>query len=65
VAGLDRKEGGGVKVSTMDLHVRGRVPGLDQAGFEAAARQGEQGCPISNAIRNNVDIRLRAELESA
>ena len=65
VAALDRKEGGGVKVSTMDLHVRGRVPGLDQAGFEEAAREGEQGCPISNAIRNNVDIRLRAELESA
>ncbi len=65
VAALDRKEGGGVKVSTMDLHVRGRVPGLDQAGFEEAAREGEQGCPISNAIRNNVDIRLRAELEPA
>lgn len=65
VCALDRKPEGGVKVSTMDLHVRGVVPGLDQAGFEAAARQGEQGCPISNAIRNNVEIRLKAELESA
>jgi osmotically inducible protein OsmC len=62
---LDPKEGGGVRVSTMDLHVRGVVPGLDQSGFEELARQGEQGCPISNAIRNNVDIRLKAELESA
>jgi osmotically inducible protein OsmC len=59
---LDPKEGGGVRVSTMNLHVRGQVPGLDQAGFEEAARAGEQGCPISNAIRNNVTINLTAEL---
>jgi osmotically inducible protein OsmC len=53
----------GFKVSTMDLNVRGKVPGLDQAGFEEAARKGEQGCPVSNALRNNVDIRLKAQLE--
>jgi lipoyl-dependent peroxiredoxin len=56
--------GGGFEVSRMDLGVRGRVPGLDQAGFEQAARDGEQGCPISNAIRGNVDIRLTATLDS-
>jgi osmotically inducible protein OsmC len=60
---LDPKEGGGVYVSTMNLSVRGQVPGLDQAGFEEAARAGEQGCPISNAIRNNVAINLTATLE--
>jgi len=48
----------------MDLNVRGRVPGLDQAAFEEAAKAAEQGCPISNAIRNNVQIRLNATLES-
>ena len=62
VATFDRVEGG-FKVTTMDLTVRGRVPGLDQVGFEEAARQAEQGCPISNAIRGNVDIRLHATLE--
>ncbi len=50
-------------MTTMDLHVRGRVPGLDPQGFEEAARAGEEGCPISNAIRGNVEIRLTAELE--
>jgi osmotically inducible protein OsmC len=60
---LDRKQGGGVEVTTMNLTVRGQVPGLDQAGFEEAARAGEQGCPISNAIRNNVKINLTAVLE--
>jgi osmotically inducible protein OsmC len=60
---LDPKPGGGVFVSTVNLDVRGQVPGLDQAGFEAAAKEGEQGCPISNAIRNNVTINLTATLE--
>ena len=62
-AALDRADQG-FKVTSMDLDVRGRVPGLDQAGFEEAARAAEQACPISNAIRNNVPIRLNATLES-
>jgi lipoyl-dependent peroxiredoxin len=54
--------GDGFKITTMDLNVQGKVPGLDQAGFEAAAHQAEQGCPVSNALRNNVEIRLTAQL---
>ncbi len=54
---------GGFKISTMDLDVRGKVPGLDEAGFEQVARQAEQGCPVSNALRNNVQIRVNAHLE--
>lgn len=54
----------GFKVTTMDLDVRGKVPGLDQAGFEKVAQQAEQGCPVSNALRNNVQIRVQAHLES-
>ena len=56
------KVGDGWKVTTMDLEVHGRVPGIDQAQFEEAARAGEKGCPISNAIRNNVEIKLTAKL---
>ena len=55
---------GGFKISTMELDVRGRVPGLDEAGFEKVALQAEQGCPVSNALRNNVQIRVNAHLES-
>jgi lipoyl-dependent peroxiredoxin len=55
---------GGFKVSTMVLDVRGRVPGLDQAGFEKAAQQAGQGCPISGALRNNVAISVNSHLES-
>jgi len=55
---------GGWKVSTMVLDVRGRVPGLDQAGFEKAAQQAGEGCPASGALRNNVAISVNAHLES-
>lgn len=49
------------KVTASDLHVRGEVPGLDAAGFEDAAKRAEDLCPISNALRNNVEIRLHVD----
>jgi lipoyl-dependent peroxiredoxin len=51
-----------VKVTKMVLDVRGRVPGLDAEGFQSAAERGEEACPISNALRGNVDIQLNASL---
>jgi lipoyl-dependent peroxiredoxin len=54
---------GGLEISRVDLNVRGRVPGLDADGFEQAAREAEQACPVSNALRGNVQINLNAELE--
>ena len=60
---IDRIDGKTTIVS-MDLVVRGRVPGIDQATFEEIAREGEQGCPVSRALRNNVEIRLKAHLEN-
>jgi lipoyl-dependent peroxiredoxin len=62
VATLDRA-GEGFAVTTIDLSVRGRVPDLDQSGFEDAARRAEEGCPISNALRGNVQINVEATLE--
>jgi lipoyl-dependent peroxiredoxin len=56
--------GEGWKVTMAVLHVRGRVPGADQAAFEEAARAAGDGCPISGALKGNVDIRVTAELES-
>jgi lipoyl-dependent peroxiredoxin len=61
---LDPKEGGGVAVTRSALEVDGVVPGLDQAAFQDAAERAEQGCPISNAIRGNVDVKVSATLKS-
>jgi osmotically inducible protein OsmC len=54
------KPEGGFKVATSTLRVHGRVPGMDHAAFETAARDGEKGCPISNALRGNVEITVEA-----
>ena len=52
------------KVTESRLTVRGRVPGLDEAGFQGAVRAAEQGCPVSNALRGNLEIPVDATLES-
>jgi osmotically inducible protein OsmC len=61
--GFGPKPGGGMMVTYSRLSVRGKVPGLDQTAFEEEAIKGEQGCPISNALRNNVEISVEAVLE--
>ena len=54
---------GGLKVTKSILRVRGRVEGIDQEQFVELARQGEAACPISNALRNNLEITVEATLE--
>jgi lipoyl-dependent peroxiredoxin len=61
---LDPKQGGGVEITKSALEVTGTVPGLDQAGFQAAAERGEQACPVSNALRGNVQITVTATLKT-
>ena len=53
----------GLKIQSMDLTVNGNVPGIDAATFEKAAQVAEQNCPVSNALRNNLEIRVHATLE--
>ena len=53
---------GGWKVCCSDLKVTGTVPGLDQAGFEAAAEAAKDGCPISGALKGNVELSVQATL---
>lgn len=53
---------GSLKVTTVELTVRGTVPGLDEDGFRSAAEEAEQTCPVSNALRGNVDIQLSTSL---
>jgi osmotically inducible protein OsmC len=58
------KTDAGFRVQSMDLEVIGIVPGLNQSGFEKAAREAEEACPISITLRGNIEIRVRAELQS-
>lgn len=57
------KVDGASKITTMKLDVRAKVPGLDQAEFLAAAEAAKTGCPVSGALKGNVQIELAATLE--
>jgi osmotically inducible protein OsmC len=57
------KVGEAWKVTTMELDVVGVVPGITPAEFAEAAEAAKTGCPISGALKGNVDIRLKARLE--
>ena len=57
------KVGDGFKITTMELKVRGKVPGIDQAKFQQAAEAAKNGCPVSGALKGNVQIKLDAKLE--
>jgi lipoyl-dependent peroxiredoxin len=54
---------GGPRISTMALVVRGRVPGIDESAFQEAANGAKDGCPVSGALKGNVEITLDATLE--
>ena len=53
---------GGPKVSSSHLTVRGTVPGLDADGFAEAAKGAADGCPISGALKGNLEITVDAQL---
>jgi osmotically inducible protein OsmC len=52
--------GEGVKSSK--LVVRGTVPGIEQAAFEEAAQGAGENCPISGALKGNVEVSVEATL---
>jgi osmotically inducible protein OsmC len=54
--------GEGVKSSRIE--VKGKVEGLDQADFEQAASEAGEGCPISAALKGNVEITVEATLDA-
>jgi osmotically inducible protein OsmC len=53
---------GGPKVTSSHLTVRGTVPGLDADGFAEAAKGAADGCPISGALKGNLEITVDAQL---
>src|SRR2546427_3031918 len=50
-------------ITKMELRVRGKGPGLDQAGFQKAAEEAKTGCPVSRALKGIPQITLAAQLE--
>ncbi|MDQ2911417.1 MAG: OsmC family protein [Actinomycetota bacterium] len=61
VATLDQAEGG-FRITSMRLSVRGEVDGIDEEAFRTAAEQAKEGCPVSNALADSVEITIEATL---
>lgn len=56
------KVGEGFKITTMKLSVQATVPGIDDEKFQAIAQATKEGCPVSSALKGNVQIDLTATL---
>jgi osmotically inducible protein OsmC len=56
------KVGEGFQITRMKLEVRGQVPGIDAATFAKAAEAARDGCPVSIALKGNVQLELDARL---
>jgi osmotically inducible protein OsmC len=52
----------GEGITRIALTARGRVPGLDAAGFKQAAGEAKENCPVSKALASVPEITLEAEL---
>jgi len=61
-ATVEFEPGEGVRSS--HIVVSGRVPGIDPDAFSKAADAAGKGCPISAALKGNVEITVEATLES-
>ena len=53
---------GGWKVASSALTVKGTVDGVAADEFAAAAEAARDGCPISGALKGNVDLSVEATL---
>ena len=53
----------GTGITAMKLDVTGRVEGMSDDEFQAAARDAAENCPVSQALKGNVDISVDAHLE--
>ncbi|HEY7589511.1 MAG TPA: OsmC family peroxiredoxin [Candidatus Limnocylindrales bacterium] len=56
------KVGDGWKVTKSALTVRGTVPGIDKAKFRELAEAAKDGCPISGALKGNVELSVEPTL---
>jgi osmotically inducible protein OsmC len=56
------KVGEGFKITKIALRIRGEVDGIDDAAFQEAANAAKENCPVSQALKGNVEVTLDAAL---
>lgn len=53
---------GGFGITTMKLNVQAKVPNIDKMKFDQIAQETKENCPVSKALKGNIDIQLEARL---
>ena len=53
---------GGYEITNMRLHVRGEVPNIDEATFNKLVMEADKGCPVSNLLRDGLNIEITTAL---
>jgi osmotically inducible protein OsmC len=56
------KVGEGFKITKIELRIRGEVEGIDDEAFQQAAQSAKENCPVSQALKGNVEVTLEAGL---
>ena len=56
------KAGAGFRITTMKLTARATVPKLDAGKFQELAKAAVEGCPVSQALKGNLNVQLDASL---
>ncbi len=54
----------GTGITKSALTVTGTVPGIDEQAFREAAEGAKDGCPVSGALKGNVELSIDAKLAS-
>ncbi|AKU90072.1 OsmC family peroxiredoxin [Vulgatibacter incomptus] len=57
------EKGGGYQITKMKLVTRGNVPGVDEGLFKRLALATKDGCPVSKALKGNLEFELDAALD--
>ena len=53
----------GKGITTITLSVKGHIHGIAEAEFRKLAEEAKEGCPVSQAVKGNVELKLNAELD--
>lgn len=53
---------GGHEITNMRLHVRCEVPGIDEATFNKLIMEADKSCPVSNLLRDGLNIEITTAL---
>jgi lipoyl-dependent peroxiredoxin len=53
---------GGHEITHMKLHIRAEVPNIDEATFLQIVKEADKNCPVSNLLRNGLEIEIDATL---